>query len=246
MDVGALLRRARDRAQLSQAQLARAAGCDRGVLSGYETGRSSPSVRALDRLLAACGLQARVLLEPLMVGLDRRVGALDEPVPELDAAAWARLAISLDDRENSSTASPLRRVVRQGPVAWAVDGASALVLHQLATPPDALDVVAVLDEGLRFWMRAVGLMGRDDQDRPVQNWLDADHELIVEALSGVRFSQAGFVRLRVVTEPPATVSLVVPWSEVPVLVATVDEVERTSPVYGELLARWRERRNLER
>jgi transcriptional regulator with XRE-family HTH domain len=53
---GALLRSARRRAGLTQAELADRADVPRSVLSAYENGRRQPSVAMLARLAAAGGL----------------------------------------------------------------------------------------------------------------------------------------------------------------------------------------------
>ena len=50
-----LLRAARVRAGLTQAELARRAGTSQPVISAYEHGRRDPSVQTLARLLAAAG-----------------------------------------------------------------------------------------------------------------------------------------------------------------------------------------------
>jgi transcriptional regulator with XRE-family HTH domain len=244
-DAGELLRRAREQARLSQTKLAKLAGVDRSMVNEYENGRRSPRVATLDALLAACGLQARVLLEPLMADLDARVDALSGPLPELDGEGWAKLATSLLDLPGAVKHGFGPPLERRGPVTWAIDGPTALVLHQLAVEQsglEALDVVVVLDEALRWWLRAVQLKGYDAREYPVQDWLDADRDRIVEALDAVRFSLAGFVRVRVVDVLPATVAVAVPWWPEPVAVVTVEEVERSHPVYAELLARWRSRR----
>lgn len=55
MDAALLVRRARQRAGLSQGDLARRAGTSQPAISRYESGASSPSVETLDRLLAAMG-----------------------------------------------------------------------------------------------------------------------------------------------------------------------------------------------
>lgn len=55
VDTVILLRDARERAQLSQAALAAAAGTSQSAVARYETGVAQPSLRTLERLLAACG-----------------------------------------------------------------------------------------------------------------------------------------------------------------------------------------------
>lgn len=245
VDVGRLLRQARDRARVSQTELARRVDIGRNAISAYEAGRRSPTVSTLDRLLAACGLQARVLLEPLMADVDARVDALSGAAPELDGDAWAKLATSLWDLPGAVQLGFGAPAQRRGPVTWAIDGPTALALHQLAAEPAglvALDLVVVLDEALRWWMRAVMLKGYDERDATVQDWLDADQERIVGALDGVRYCIAGFVRVRVVDQLPTTVPMALPWWPEPIAVVTVEGVERSSPLYAELLARWRSRR----
>ena len=252
-DGGALLARARDKARLSRAALAVAAGVSRAAVARYEAGAQSPTVEMLDRLLAACGMQVRMLLEPLMADLDELVDALDGPLPSLEEHSWARLVASLNDEQGAPDGRLGAPAPRRGPVRWAFDGATALVLHGLAAEPkglQAMDVVVVLDEAMRFWMWAIMLRGEHPLDGLVMDWLDADADRIRESLGGdaERYCVMGFVRIRVVLdepgELPATVQMSLSWSPHPVPVVTVDEVERTNPVYAEVLARWRSRREL--
>lgn len=55
MDASAILRDARKRAGLTQAELARRGGTSQATVSAYEHGRKTPSVETLARLLAAAG-----------------------------------------------------------------------------------------------------------------------------------------------------------------------------------------------
>lgn len=55
MDVSSTLREARKRAGLTQAVLASRAGTSQATISAYESGRKTPSVATLDRLLTATG-----------------------------------------------------------------------------------------------------------------------------------------------------------------------------------------------
>ncbi|HEY4410280.1 MAG TPA: helix-turn-helix transcriptional regulator [Acidimicrobiia bacterium] len=81
----ALLGEARERAGLSQAELARRAGVSRSVLSVYESGRRQPSSEALARILAAAGFQLG--LRPSVRHLDDvRAGRILEQVLELAEA----------------------------------------------------------------------------------------------------------------------------------------------------------------
>ncbi len=232
---------------MSQRVLGLAAGTSRGAISAIESGLTSPTVQRLDRLLAACGLQLRVSLEPLQAPLDALVDAMeaaDAAAPQLAGDQWRRLADSLGDVPGDTGPSLIRTAPRRGPVRWAVDGASALVLHGLTVPLDAMDVVVELDDALRYWMKAVQLRGLDAREHLVMDWYDADLLRMTEALHGARFCLLGFVRVRVVEHLPPTMSLVLPWLDRGVRVVSVEEVEGSHPAYAEVLARRRTRRNL--
>lgn len=59
-DAAKLIRLARRRAGLSQAELARRAGLPRSVLNAYERGHRQPGVDSLCRILEAVGLELRL------------------------------------------------------------------------------------------------------------------------------------------------------------------------------------------
>lgn len=69
MDAGTLLREARTRVGLSQAELARRAAVPQSVISEYEAGKRQPAVPTLARLVAATGHQ-------LTLGLERTDGTV--------------------------------------------------------------------------------------------------------------------------------------------------------------------------
>lgn len=73
MRIGPALRRARTVAGLSQQQLARRAGTSQATISAYETGAKEPSLRTIDRVLAAAG--ARLAVE---AGAPGSLGDLEE------------------------------------------------------------------------------------------------------------------------------------------------------------------------
>lgn len=60
-----ILRSARQKAGLTQHDLAEAAGVSQQVISAYETGRREPTLPTLLRLVRATGLDLRFRLEPL-------------------------------------------------------------------------------------------------------------------------------------------------------------------------------------
>jgi transcriptional regulator with XRE-family HTH domain len=60
-----LLRLARDKAAMTQTDLAVQAGVSQQSISAYETGRKEPTLPTLVRLLAAAGIEMRIRLEPI-------------------------------------------------------------------------------------------------------------------------------------------------------------------------------------
>jgi transcriptional regulator with XRE-family HTH domain len=75
-----LLRLARDKAGLTQHQLAVLAGVSQQAISAYETGRKEPTFATVDRLLAAAGFEMRIRLEPID-DHDRSVDAFVRSLP---------------------------------------------------------------------------------------------------------------------------------------------------------------------
>jgi transcriptional regulator with XRE-family HTH domain len=75
-----LLRLARDKAGVTQSELAAAAGVTQQSISSYETGRKEPTLPTLQRLLAAAGLEMRIRLEPIDYH-DAAVTAFMESLP---------------------------------------------------------------------------------------------------------------------------------------------------------------------
>ncbi len=62
---GALIREARRRAGLTQAELARRVGTTQSAVARLERGRTEPSLERLRAILRACGLDLQVRLAPL-------------------------------------------------------------------------------------------------------------------------------------------------------------------------------------
>ncbi len=73
MRASVLVVEARLRSGLSRREIARRAGTSAATLAAYETGRITPSVDTLDRLLAAAGFDAAVALTPRCSGHERGV-----------------------------------------------------------------------------------------------------------------------------------------------------------------------------
>jgi transcriptional regulator with XRE-family HTH domain len=231
MDVGKLLRQARDTAGVSQTALAEAAGSSRSAVCAYEGGSKSPSVRTLDRLLAAAGLQARVTLEPLLADLDERVDALMAAQPSVDVE---RLVHAVDGLRPTDEES----------ITWAFDGATALNLHGIgADEEDRVWAVLVFDGPARRWMSRRMVKGL--QGRGAVGWNSVDIDGARHVLGTLALAPFGLARLRLVEALPATVQLELASGQ-PVCVVTVDEVEQGFPEHAELLGRWRERRTVGR
>ncbi len=72
---GSLLREARGRARLSQAELAKRAGVAQSVISAYESSARQPSLPTLQRLVAATGLELEVRVRARTSPLRGPVGA---------------------------------------------------------------------------------------------------------------------------------------------------------------------------
>lgn len=65
MKGGELVREARRRAELTQAELARRVGTTQSAIARLERGRTEPSLERVGQLLRACGLDLNVQLLPV-------------------------------------------------------------------------------------------------------------------------------------------------------------------------------------
>ncbi|WXF91645.1 helix-turn-helix transcriptional regulator [Curtobacterium flaccumfaciens pv. flaccumfaciens] len=65
LSAAVLIRDARERAELTQVQLAQRAGVTQSVISTYENGRREPSLAALQRMLRAAGFTTTIDLQPV-------------------------------------------------------------------------------------------------------------------------------------------------------------------------------------
>ncbi|MGB5566923.1 MAG: helix-turn-helix transcriptional regulator, partial [Acidimicrobiia bacterium] len=76
------VRELRRSADLTPAELARAAGTSQPTIAAYESGRKSPSLRTLSRMARAVGLEAVVVFPPAMTREDRRSLALHRAIAD--------------------------------------------------------------------------------------------------------------------------------------------------------------------
>lgn len=98
-----LLRTARDKADMTQTQLAEAAGVFKQAVSAYETGRKKPTLPTLQRLIAAAGYEMRIRLEPL----DDHDASLETLMAALPPKRRAELEAATRERANDAR---LRRI----------------------------------------------------------------------------------------------------------------------------------------
>jgi len=97
-----LIRLARDKAGLTQAELAERARMSQQAVSAYETGRKEPTLPTLQRLVAAAGFEMRIQLAP-SDDHDRSVERFFESLPpevraELESTQRHRLEQARLDR----------------------------------------------------------------------------------------------------------------------------------------------------
>ena len=90
VDAGVLIRTARSRAGLTLRALGERAGTSHSTLAAYESGRTTPTVGTLDRILGAAGFASDVTLAPRVDRIDRGRELLE--VLELAAQFPARHA----------------------------------------------------------------------------------------------------------------------------------------------------------
>ena len=87
MDAGDLIRTARSRAGLTLRELGERAQTSHSTLSAYESGRTTPNVDTLDRVLRAAGFALDVELQPRIgTGRDERVARGQELIEVLALA----------------------------------------------------------------------------------------------------------------------------------------------------------------
>jgi transcriptional regulator with XRE-family HTH domain len=240
--VAEVLRAARARAGFDQRVLAKRSGLSRPTVTRYESGAVSPTVATLDRLLAACGLQARISLEPLLADVDARVDSLLAGAGVLDTDELPELMRTLEDDPEAAHGGFSRiRPQRRGPVPWAFDGATALLLHGLAVDEPATTLVVEWGDAARYWLLAIGAQGRDERGDAV-GWRELPKEAAQVAVGRPFFTLRGILQLRLVDELPPATQLAVEWTDRAVPAVSVDEVEQHYPEHAEVLARLRVRR----
>lgn len=197
VDTAGLLRSARAEAQLSQGRLADLAGTARTTVVRYEAGIQSPTVRQLDRLLAACGLRARVLLEPLTASADALLDAAATAPPPAVLGGLPRLVASLEGGAvHPITQRPLGGTCP--PVTWAMDGSTAVCLQGLLLPHDTLELVLLDDDGARRWLSRVQARGLDPDGFSLAPHWSEPSELAQVYLRRPVYTLVDFLQIRLV------------------------------------------------
>lgn len=209
MDVGALIKKARYEARLSQGELAERAGVSRYAVSHYETGQRLPSIPALQAILQAAGKQLHAELEPLDA--------------DVRAAITRLAALPLEDRDAVVRWGRFRAFV--GPE-HRVEGVAAAELLGAPVPVDHLDLAlaespetyaALVRQHGWLWPRISVRRDTWPFDWPKANEADDDRRVADVAVrlrdllremcpDGVFWMESGGYRARVRLVPPAEVA----------------------------------------
>lgn len=108
------VRTLRERAAVTQAALARAAGTSQPAIAAYEAGRKSPTMSTMERLAAAVGLEAAVDFVPPLTREDRRSLALHRAIAaRLAADSPPVLARARRNLERMAAAAPRSQLLRE-------------------------------------------------------------------------------------------------------------------------------------
>lgn len=246
MDVRALLLEACERSRVSQAELSRRAGLSSpSALSAWSSGRVSPTVASLNRVLAASGLRLRASLEPLLADLDARVDQVLEGTVTLDLAALD----SFTARAGKELRWPVEHedgevTYSTGLIRWAFDGATALALQGYAFPQEWVEICLVFDAAAQSWLTK-GLMLSTVAGR--RSFWSLTLEGAQQFLgAGPLVGALGTLAVRPVAELPRVVRVLPEGSDRVYPAVAPDAVEQAHPALGEVLARIRARRATER
>jgi transcriptional regulator with XRE-family HTH domain len=202
---GELIREARTRAGLTQAELSERTGRDRSVIARWEQGLISPPVESLLACVHACGFDLPFVLVPLDESADRelhdslmatpseRVGRMLEQLGQGRARRGAEGKI-VANRASSFDPYELLSVLQARHVSFVVIGAFARVIHGTGEVTDGLDVTpSMREDNLARLQKAL-----DDLEASRVNGkaldLASDHDPVIELNTG-----AG--ELKLVPEP---------------------------------------------
>jgi transcriptional regulator with XRE-family HTH domain len=232
MHFGPFLRRLREQAELSQAELAARCGTTQSALAAVERGRRRPTTEFVERVLAGMGWQLKVDVEPLHADLDARIAAVEKvPLPE----RFASFDVDVET---------LVELLSTARVVYVVEGVVAAAAHGAPVRPQRMDVavrdddreLARLAEASRF--RLLGWNPRYDE---WSNGITLTVERLRETGRSQWFSPVGGeLHIRLVAEPPPHV--VVHVGELTLPVVGLADLEFDEPELRCVLQRLRERR----
>jgi transcriptional regulator with XRE-family HTH domain len=224
MEIGTMLRDRREKAALTQCELAGRAGVSQSTVSAVERGTRRPSLTVVGRVLAALGLQLRLATEPI-----------EEPQAELDAAIEAMREIPLADRLRAPRFDGAGLLRLLAPAAPVVDGAAGAVLHGAPVPVRNIDVAV---ERGRLTVLA-DVIRRSYAERWSEVWSRWGMESASPRAPGAMRWQTldGEFRVRLVDAPPAAVTVLV--GDLPVAVRPLHDIESSDRGVARALTRLR-------
>lgn len=221
-EIGSLLRSEREKAALTQVELAHRTGVSQATVSAVERGARHPSLSVLDQLLAALGRR-------LVVGTE----SIDLSDAELDAAIEALLGVPPADRLRARHFDGVALLRQLAPAAPVLEGAAAAVLHGVPVPCAFLEVAVGRDRlaDLAEVIRA------GPADRWDDVWLQWNMAAPDPRVPGSQrwWLPAGEFRVRTVDERPGTVTILA--DGLPVPVRLLHEVAATDRRVRRALAR---------
>lgn len=221
-DVGALLRTERERAALTQAELARRTGISQAMVSAVERGAKQPSLAVAEQLLAVLGRR-------LVVGTE----SLDLSDAELDAALAALLDVPPAERLRAGHFDGVALLRQLAPAAPVAEGAAAAVLHGVPVPCEVLNV-AVERERLADLAAVIRAGPADRWDDVWLRWSMAAPDPRVPGPQRWWLPDGEF-RVRTVDERPETVTILA--DGLPVAVRPLHEVAAADRRVRRALAR---------
>lgn len=160
-----IVRIARQRAGITQQQLADRSGHPRETIARWETGAREPSLATLEALVAACDLD-------LVIHLARRDLSLDELVADqLALTATERLGRVMPATAKDDTLRALRWLARARTPAIVIGGVAAVLQGGPQQPGEGqVEFVSGDPYAMEAEMREVGLIPNDTDER----WADVD------------------------------------------------------------------------
>jgi transcriptional regulator with XRE-family HTH domain len=221
--LGAMVRRERERHDLTQQALANLAGTSQAAIARIERGDRAPSVPMLERLFAALGMQLTIGVEPLDAHVDAAIGEQTQTTlaDRIAEASLAKVAAALADIPH----------VFAGPAAALIQGAPV--------PVDAVDIAVE-------WRHADAFTNWLDlryARRWHEKWQEFGYLAIDPRLPGAHRWQTlfGEIRARMCDELPESIE--VRHGEQSYRVVPLADVELDDPRAANLLRRYRQLRS---